>query len=359
MRNTVSGMTPLTAAVTRTADLPEVPGVIVRTRGATSRSCAAGVADRRTGEPRRVDEHVRIGSTTKTFTAVVALQLVAEGALELDADLPDLPDVPALSTPPGPPVSLRQLLDHTSGLANYVLDEQFLSKRQGEAMLAHRFDRFTPAELIAVAAGHPRLAEPGSAFSYAGTNYCLIGRHVERATGRSLADEITRRITGPLGLTGTSLPDTETTLPEPHARLYSNLYVPGGPQHDLTEQDTTNLWAGGAMVSTLDDLLTFFDALLGGTLLPPDVADRMFTTVSTHGSGWLPNTRYGLGVYAQELPGGTTVWGHAGNVHGSWTVVMGTRDGRHLMAAHLNTDAVEPDVIVDLLAAEFEPGAAA
>ena len=299
---------------------------------------------------------MRIGSTTKSFTALVALQLVAEGRFALDDELPGLPDVSALSTPPGPPVTLRQLLNHTSGLANYVLDEAYLDDRRGEAMLEHRFDRPTPGELIAIAARRPRLAPPGERFSYGGTNYVLLGRLIEQVTGTTLAEAIADRITRPLGLTGTTLPTTETALPEPFARLYSGLYVDGGPEHDVTEQDGAGLWAGGAMVSTLDDLLTFFGALLGGELLPADLHEQVFRTNPTTGSDWIPDTRYGLGVYAQRLPGGGEVWGHTGNIHGSWTAAMGTRDGSHLMALHLNTDVVDTAVITDLLAAEFEPG---
>jgi D-alanyl-D-alanine carboxypeptidase len=115
-------------------------------------------------------------------------------------------------------------------------------------------------------------------------------------------------------------------------------------------------WAAGGMVSTAGDLNRFFSALLGGRLLPPDQQREMFITVSTDGAGWIPDTRYGLGVFSQTLPCGVTVWGNGGAIHGSWSYAMGSRDGRRLVSQNINGDWLGLGIFNEVLQAEFCPG---
>ena len=147
-------------------------------------------------------DRFRIGSTTKTFVAVVVLQLVAEGVLDLDATVDG-------------DVTLEQLLHHTSGIFDFLQDLETLG----------RYESFTPELLIQIARAHPPVFPPGTGWQYCNTGYILAGLLVERATGRSLADEIAGRITGPLGLTGTYLPaGSDPEIAGPHARHWSRKF---------------------------------------------------------------------------------------------------------------------------------------
>jgi D-alanyl-D-alanine carboxypeptidase len=288
------------------------PGVIAAVRRGQEVWCgAAGVADTATGCPRRVDERFRIGSVTKLFTATVLLQLVAEGRVDLDDDL-------------------RRLLNHTSGIFDYADDPGFLADFTGPAFLTTRFRTYRPDELVALAMAHPPISAPGTAWRYSNTNYVLAGQLIERATGNSYAEEVHRRIIQPLGLTGTHVPGTETTLPEPHARHYSPLMVPGAELHDVTELNASYAWAVGAMVSTVGDLTRFLAALLAGRLLPPAQQEQMFTEA--------PDSNYGLGIVHWPLPGITALWGHNGMIYGSFTIAAGTRDSGLVVAANINSD---------------------
>ncbi|GAU67887.1 serine-type D-alanyl-D-alanine carboxypeptidase [Streptomyces sp. NBRC 110611] len=198
---------------------------------------------------------------------------------------------------------------------------------------------------------------PGTSWGYSNTNYYLAGMIVERITGRPLADEISRRITRPLGLTRTYLPDRGTVIPGPHPRHYSKLHrdtVPDAKVYDVADMDQSTSWAAGGMVSSAEDMNRFFSALLGGRLLPPAQQREMFTTVPS--KDYIPGvTGYGLGVLSQKLPCGRTVWGNGGATWGSWSYTMGTRDGRHMLAQNINADWIPAHIGVfpDVLQAEF------
>ncbi|MFC4121759.1 serine hydrolase domain-containing protein [Nonomuraea zeae] len=291
------------------------PGIVAELRDgrATPWFGTAGVADLATGQRRRPGEHFRIGSFTKAFVGTVVLQLAAEARLTLDDTVARwLPGVVEEHLgADGTKITIRQLLNHTSGLP----------------------DAYPGQET-------PRPEEPGKRFIYSKVNYNLAGMIVEHATGSTLAGEIERRIARPLHLTGTYLPGEGETLRDPHARHYSRQDQNGQETdvHDVTEIDLSWAWAAGGMVSTTSDLHRFLDALLRGRLLPPAQQEEMFTTVSTEGSGWVPDTRYGLGVYAQKLPCGVTLWGGGGFIQGSTTYAMGERTGAHTLVSNLNGD---------------------
>ncbi|WP_206184973.1 serine hydrolase domain-containing protein [Thermoactinospora rubra] len=291
------------------------PGIVAELRNGHGKPWfgTAGVADMTTGRKRRPGEHFRIGSFTKAFTATVILHLVAEGRLTLDDTVARwLPGVVEEHLgADGTKITIRQLLNHTSGLPDAVLGQET-----------------------------PRPEEPGKRFIYSKVNYNLAGMIVERATGSTLAQEIERRIARPLRLTGTYLPGADNTMRDPHARHYSKFDRAGRPTeiHDVTNADLSWAWAAGGMVSTTSDLQRFLRALLGGRLLPPALQREMFTTVSTEGSGWVPNTRYGLGVYSQKLSCGVTLWGGGGFIQGSTTYAMGNRHGTDTLVSNINGD---------------------
>ncbi|MEU8383046.1 serine hydrolase domain-containing protein [Streptosporangium sp. NPDC048865] len=291
------------------------PGVVAEFRDARSApwSGTAGVADLATGRERRTDEHFRIGSLTKAFTGTVVLQLVSEGKLTLDDTVATwLPGVVEEHLgADGTGITVRRLLNHTSGLPDAIPGQET-----------------------------PRPEEPGRRFIYSKVNYSLAGMIVELVTGTTLAEEIEHRLARPLHLTGTYLPGAEETVRGPHARHYSRPdgSGPGSDAHDVTEMDVSWAGAAGGMVSTTSDLHRFLNALLGGRLLPPAQQREMFTTVSTAGSGWVPDTAYGLGLYSQRLPCGVTLWGGGGFVPGSVSYAMGDRQGGRVLVANLNGD---------------------
>lgn len=274
-------------------------------------------------------DHFRAGSITKTFVATVVLQLAEEHRLSLSDTVEEhLPGVVRGAGNDGRALTLRSLLTHTSGLYDFAADTR------GTVPL-------TPLQSIRLALTHPP-ADPGR-YSYSNTNYVLLGLVVEQVTGRSYATEAERRIIAPLSLTGTSFPGSRTSLPSPHGRAYA------ADGSDVTELDPRVAGAAGELVTTLADLDRFYAALLGGELLPPRWMREMLDTRAAHGS-------YGMGLYPQTLPCGTTVWGHNGRISGSYVRTAATVDGERVLTLRVNSDAIaDPGLEPAVLAAEFCP----
>jgi D-alanyl-D-alanine carboxypeptidase len=348
-------------ALDRAVDTFRAPGIVAEGRDGGARWFgSAGVSDLDSGRPRRPYERFRIGSTTKAFTATVVLQLAGAHRLRLDDPVERwLPGLVQGNGYDGRSITIRQLLNHTSGIFAYTNDPAFFANGVGAAWFEHRYDRYTPEQLVRVALSHPPYGRPGERFTYSNTNYILAAMIVERVTGHTFGAELHRRIVRPLGLTGTYLPSDEADIRGPHPVHHSTLFSadPAATIHDATAMNQSFAWSAGGMVSTTADLNRFFAALLGGRVLPAPQLAQMLTTVSTDGAGWIPNTRYGLGVFAQTLTCGATVWGNAGATYGSWSYVMGTRDGRHLVASQLNGDWSGLSPFIDILDARFCPPA--
>ncbi|MCO1582594.1 beta-lactamase family protein [Crossiella sp. SN42] len=324
-----------------------VPGILAETRrhGGVWFG-TAGVADTSTGGKRLPEHRFRIGSTTKTFVATVLLQLAAEGLLGLDDTVERW--LPGLVRN-GSAITLRQLLNHTSGVFSHTDDQPALSAKEG----------YTPTELVAVSMAHAPLYSPGAGWNYSNTNYVLAGLVIEQATGHTLAEQLTSRITAPLALTGTYQPSpADHTIRGPHSRHYTKLFQPdlSAPTHDATELDHTPFWASGDMISTAADLTRFFHALLTGDLLPPAWQRELLTTVPTE--NWIPHAAYGLGISSIQLPGGT-VWGMGGAIFGSWSYTYGSRDGTHVVAVNINGDWANTadtsplSILTEAISAEF------
>ncbi|MBM4795257.1 beta-lactamase family protein [Streptomyces sioyaensis] len=322
------------------------------TRGGGSfaaRFATTGVADLHSGRRIGPQDHFRAGSITKTLVATVILQLVAEGRLTLH-------DSAAAHLPPGVPtrakgdgsdlrrVTIRQLLDHTSGLFNYTADPRLSRQLGGAGFGAHRYDSHTPGELLRIALNHPPVAPPGTRYAYSNTNYLVLGLVIEAVTGHPYAAEIRRRILVPAGLGHTSFPGTDPVLPEPHGRGYARI---GHRRVDATSLDPSRAGAAGEMITTLGDLNRFFSALLGGKILAPRQMAEIRNGKGTGGT-------YGLGLYATALPCGVTVWGHDGDINGSYTRTAGTADGRQVVSFRVNTAPLpDPAHGTAVLTAEF------
>ncbi|MCX4539873.1 serine hydrolase domain-containing protein [Streptomyces sp. NBC_01565] len=337
-----------------------VPGVLATIRdGRDTWVGAAGVADTETGRQRRQQDRFRVGSTTKTFTATVMLQLAAEHRLSLDDSVEKW--LPGVVRGPGyepEKITIRQLLNHTSGIYDYVNDDVMSKRGAGTPFLEHRFDGYRPEEIVRIGLSHPPAFAPGTGWGYSNTPYFLAGMIIERVTGLPLADAIAQRVARPLGLTATYLPRGDDPLIHgPHGRHYSKLMLtgPDAAVYDVTELNPSWGWAAGGVVSTTADLDRFFGALLGGRLLPPAQQREMFSMVTT--KNWIPDTTYGLGVASQKLSCGVTVWGMGGAINGSWTYTFGTRNGTRMVSVNSNGDWNHPiAAFTDVLQAEFCPG---
>ncbi|WP_275675441.1 serine hydrolase domain-containing protein [Streptomyces sp. MUM 178J] len=318
-----------------------IPGVTAQAReGYRVWGGAAGVGDIRTQRPRGVHDRYRVGSITKTFVATTLLQLEAEGRLRLD-DTVDawLPGLVRGNGHDGTKISIRQLLNHTSGIYNYTADPEVQSYFVAPGFFEHRFDTTTPEELVAVAMRHKPNFEPGADWSYSNTNYVLAGMIVEKVTGRPYGEEIRDRIIRPLHLRATSVPGVDPRMPRPSGRGYSKLSFDdtSGRTYDVTEFNPSGAWAAGEMISDSADLNRFYSALMRGRLLPPAQLKEMLTTVPVDEEGW-PEGGYGLGLLKRKLSCGTEVWGHSGGIHGSLSAATTTRDGRHSLSFNLNGD---------------------
>jgi CubicO group peptidase (beta-lactamase class C family) len=216
---------------------------------------------------------------------------------------------------------------------------QQLVGQRGRQLLDPRIVRI-PGPRIPAALGQldelgviERLFEPGTGWSYSNTNYVLARLLIEKVTGRSYAEEMQRLILGPLGLSGTVVPDASPEIPEPHAHAYYR-YEDAGEQKtvDVARQNPSWISTGGDMISTLQDLHMFIPALMGGKLLPAPLLAEMCTP---HPTG-IPDMDYGLGVFVVNTDGGGTVISHNGGMVGHAALMYSTPDGSKTLTAALN-----------------------
>jgi D-alanyl-D-alanine carboxypeptidase len=276
---------------------------------------ASGVAELGTTRPVPVDGRFRAGSVTKAFVATVVLQLVDRGRLRLDDPVEKwLPG----AVPDGR-VTVRQLLNHTSGVPDYRMT---LPLPPNPEFLANRWRTWTPTELVAGVDGLPPTVDPpGSAFSYSSTGYLLLGQLIEKVTGRSYDTEIERRLIKPLKLRGTSMPGISSRIPGPHPHGYVLIATNGGEPRpfDYTRSNPSVMGAGGEMISTTSDLNRFFAHLLGGHLLP----GHLLAEMSAPG---VPDATYGLGLDWHVTTCGVQVYGHDGDAMSYQAWAFATRD---------------------------------
>lgn len=253
----------------------------------------------------------RIGSITKTFVATLVLMLRAEGRLSLD----DLVSAHLTGVPGGDTMTLRSLLNHTSGLFNYT-DSGGFQRAAGQDPSRV----FTPQELIGFAAGQAPYFAPGTGFHYSNTNYIVAGLILEKVGDEPLERQLHRRILGPAGLSRTYLDGSEPALPG----LVSGYLRHGHRLDDVTYAGSpSGAWAAGALVSTTDDVNRFLARLLAGGLLQPAELQEMTTWTRTN----FPQAPgYGLGISEHNTPVGVS-YGHVGSYLGydAWAAGVATR----------------------------------
>ncbi|WP_167969323.1 serine hydrolase domain-containing protein [Lentzea indica] len=262
-----------------------------------------------------VNGRVRVGSITKSFVAVATLQLVAENKIELDG--PASKYVPYVKDER---ITVRQILQHTSGLPDYAL--AIGVNKIGDIRNRH----FEPHELLDAGLKQPPRFQPGEKYEYSNTNYVVAGLMIQKVTGRPVAEEVQRRVIDRADLKDTYWPKQgEQRIRGRHARAYAqtDLLDPKSATVDATELDTSAAWAAGAMVSTPADVAKFYKTLLNGGLLQKPQLDDMRRTVPVD-----EKSAYGLGLESTKLSCGGVSWGHGGTIHGWASLGAATDSGK-------------------------------
>ncbi len=290
----------LDAAAQSSFKAAATPGAIVgiRTREGTWTK-TYGVADPSTNVPMSTDMHMRIGSVTKTFTGTLILQLAEDGKLSLE----DTIDKYYPGIPNGNAVTLRMLANMTSGIASYYTHD-FL-----DIYFAHPETIFTPDQLIAYGVSASPIFTPGEKFNYSNTNTILLGKVIEKVTGRPIQDVLAQKILKPLGLTGTTWPGDSPIIGDPHPQGYT-LQGSGTPENpaNATNWSPSFGWTAGGMISTLADLLAY-DRALGtgqGLLSPATQTERLESFPQPAGYGLALGCVGGWVGHTGELPGFNT-----------------------------------------------------
>jgi D-alanyl-D-alanine carboxypeptidase len=306
-------------ALTRGLVQAGAPGAVAYLRTPSGvRIAAAGLARLAPRLRMRTSHRYWVASVTKTFISTVILQLEAEGKLRADDSVERW--LPGL-VPNGTSITLRELLNHTSGLFGYSEDKRFR-----EAIFASPGRAWTPQELLAIAFSRPALFAPGTNWYYTDTNYILLGLVVEAVTGQKLAGELQSRIFGPLALDATSFP-TGISIDGSFAHGYVG---PAGSLTDMTFIDPSFAWAAGGIVSNARDLTKFFSSLFQGRLIPAAQLNEMRTGSPVVGY-------YGLGLQMTTTKCGRA-FGHAGAFPGHRNIVWSTLNGRRVVAVMINTN---------------------
>ncbi|WP_432161437.1 serine hydrolase domain-containing protein [Streptomyces sp. NRRL F-5630] len=297
-------------------------------------------------------DRFRIGSNTKTVTATLVLQQVAQQKISLDDTVEKW--LPGL-VEGGADITVRMLLNHTSGLGDFLLTPQFLPSLTGQGKRT-----WTPRELLAITPAQDPPAGPGTTYSYSNANYEALGLILEKATGSSLAGLIEQKITKPLGMkdsylatnadwgTGENRGKQHVTGYEPDAArlkqiLSATVDLPDGVGFAGAERPDDNVdtaaidpswsWAAGGMVSTAADWQTFLTALNSGELLPEPQLKQMRTTVDAPEEGG----GYGLGLMRVDTACGT-VWGHTGGLPGYSSEIYTDATGTRSVAVFTSTN---------------------
>ncbi|MFB7100845.1 serine hydrolase domain-containing protein [Streptomyces hydrogenans] len=302
---------------------------------------AVGVADVATGRPVTVDMRHRVGSITKTFTAAAVLRQAERGRIGLDTPigryLPTL--VPGER---GEAITVRMLINHTSGLAEYLPYAYpslkafpALADTGPESFDDLRHTRFDPAELIGMGVAAPAAGSPGgSPGLYSNTNYLLLGELLEEVTGLTADACVTRDVIERAGLRDTELP-AGPELGGPRARMYEAWFGMIDPPRDYSVYDMSWVKVAGSLVSTVADLNRFYRLLLAGEIVSPASLAQMRHTVPIITQEGRPG-EYGLGLYPMRTDGRATFWGHGGTVWGAGALAMIREDGRRQMAVAVN-----------------------
>jgi D-alanyl-D-alanine carboxypeptidase len=319
-----------------------MPGVFAEVRdGDQVWRNASGVADLSTNRPVTPDMRHRVGSISKTFTAAAVLQQVERGQIGLDTPigryLPRL--VPGER---GKAITVRMLINHTSGLAEYLpymypslKAFPALAETSPESLDHKRFTRFHPTELIGMGVAAPAVGTPGGAPGvYSNTNYQLLCQLLECVTGTTAEKCITQNVIERAGLKDTELP-VGPYVSGPHSQMYEAWFGMIDPPGDYSVFDMSWVGPAASLISTVADLNRFYALLLAGEIVNESSLAEMQHTIpviSLEGK----KIDYGLGLRKMEVPGHGTFWGHDGTVWGAGAMSMTRADGKRQMSVAVN-----------------------
>ena len=304
---------------------------------------ASGFVDQERTQAMTPETRIRIASITKIFTAVVVLQLAEEGRLDLDTPLSTW--YPGL-VPRAEQMTVRRLLNHTTGLFDYLEDRSILSRAYQAPDYIWR-----PAELTMYAGERGLLFVPGApdAWDYSSTNYVILGMVVEAVTGNTLNQEMHRRIFEPLNLANTYfVPDEQVEGSSSRGHLRTS---------DATDISLSFAYATANIVSSAGDVVRFGDALFSGKLLRSETMEQMLTFQNGKGQYNMPSLEYGLGVMRNRLPVGpdaqgherplevSRVLGHTGGFGGFRSALWYAPESGVMIALGENQAATDPNIL--------------
>jgi len=302
------------------------PGIIVVVaRGNAIDVHTAGLANLESRRPIHIHDHMRLASVAKAFSGAAALSLVASGQLSLDDTIGQwLPEL----TQTWWPVTLAQLLNHTSGILDFSDEDAFR-----HALLGSPQSPPSPRELLAFVAGKPPFFDPGTQYHYSNSDNIIVGLIVEAATTQPYEDVLKDRVYRPLKLTRTSLPN-DSDMPRPYVRGYD---VQDNPPSDVTTFFAAGwAWASGGIVSTPADATLFVRGYVAGALIDQNTRAAQFQFQQGESDPPGPGVNSaGLGLFRYETSCGT-VYGHTGNTPGYTQFIAATADGRRSVVASIN-----------------------
>ncbi|MFE1839293.1 serine hydrolase domain-containing protein [Streptomyces sviceus] len=309
---------------------------------------SSGVHDLASGRPADPDARFRAGSTTKVVTAAAVLRLVAEGRIDLDTPVQHY--LPGLLGRRFRPVTVRHLLNHTSGIpAGEGLGTTF------EEVYAHRFDTLSPQRVAASAGAKRPEFCPGKQQHYLNINYTFLGLLIERVTGRSYASEAGRLVLTPAGMRDTYFPGTDPRILGPHNRGYQAVRKADGTTEflDVTDWNQADRFAAGDMISTTADLERLLTGLFRGRIVPRPQLREVFSIPSD-----ITGASYSAGGLQRFESGGKVYWAKSGGRYGYNSALAATRDLSRTVVYSVNsTDAKSEDanpVVVRIITAALK-----
>ncbi|WP_329248669.1 serine hydrolase domain-containing protein [Streptomyces canus] len=309
---------------------------------------SSGVHDLESGRPADPDARFRAGSTTKVVTAAAVLRLVAEGRIDLNTPVQRY--LPGILSARFRPVTVRHLLNHTSGIpAGDGLGTTF------EEVYAHRFDTLTPQRVAASAGAKEPEFCPGRQQHYLNINYTFLGLLIERVTGRPYAAEAARLVLAPAGMRDTYFPGTDPRILGPHNRGYQAVRRADGTTEfvDVTEWNQADRFAAGDMISTTADLERLLTGLFRGRIVERPQLKEVFSVPSG-----ITGASYSAGGLQRFESDGKVYWVKSGGRYGYNSAIAATRDlSRTLVYSVNSTDAKSEDanpVVVRIITAALK-----
>lgn len=322
-----------------------IPGAVlaVQIPGRELWTAASGQADRKRKRAMQPDTPVRIASISKVYTAVVVLQLIEQGLIDINAPVSTwFPDL----LPNGDAITVRNLLNHTSGLYDYVEDKAFISRGYKNPKQV-----WAPAEIVTYTNQFRPAFAPGAAgaWDYSSTNYVILGMIVEKVTGNTLAQEVRQRIFEPLDMRNSFFAPEDAIKGEQAHGYRDNV--------DQTGISMSIVFATANIVSSISDVATFGQGLLLGSLLSPDMLELMYSFEHGHGQYNMPELAYGNGIMRNQLYVGpdangnahpkaaSTVVGHIGGFGGFRSALWSAPANGITIALGENQGATDPNIL--------------